>query len=41
MRAYGTGGYRREKPWFLSERKGKGIHFLKEKVKAQQKKLEN
>lgn len=33
MRAYGTGGYRKEKPWFISESKGKHIYLLKKETK--------
>lgn len=33
MRAYGTGGYRKEKPWFISERKDKCTHLLEKEAK--------
>ena len=33
MRAYGTGGCRKEKPWFISERKGKHIHWPEKEAK--------
>lgn len=32
MRAYGTEGYRKEKPWFISESKGKHMHLLKKEA---------